>query len=184
MWIQIMLVIWLRKDLGLLVLSSILTMLLFIGHLRNREALKRVLLLEVNLSQWRTVANIYEDCDTSYRWWASHVISLLTSLATTSGNLNFSFKSHFLLYCYHIQFSIAQYKVDCSIHFSISESILDIFFSVSHLHSKFSFHAPIIYPNNLLRQFNQYPIKPIFIDFTYLNIMTSNPHFQIIFSFL
>ena len=96
----------------------------------------------------------------------------------------FYFKSHFLLYCYHIHFSTAQYKVDCAIHFSISESILDIFFSAPHLHSKFSLHAPNIYPNNQLRQFNRYPIKLIFIDFTYLNIMTLNPQFQIEFSFL
>ena len=96
----------------------------------------------------------------------------------------FYFKSHLLLYCYHIHFSTAQYKVDCAIHFSISESILDIFFSAPHLHSKFSLHAPNIYPNNQLRQFNRYPIKLIFIDFTYLNIMTLNPQFQIEFSFL
>ena len=98
--------------------------------------------------------------------------------------LFFHFKSHFLLYCYHIQFSIAQYKVDCAIHFLISESILDIFFSAPHLHSNFSLHAPIIYPNNQLRQFNRYPTKLSFIDFTYLNIMTSNPQFQIEFSVL
>ena len=85
---------------------------------------------------------------------------------------------------YHIQFSIAQYKVDCAIHFLISESILDIFFSAPHLHSNFSLHAPIIYPNNLLRQFNRYPTKLISIDFTFLNIMTSNPQFQIEFTFL